>query len=215
MQSQSMTAALWNRRFPIGTRVRYHPVKGERKHIETKTRSEAWELGSGVSVVKIDGRSGGVALSHLTFKPSPGALVVVQWNGKLAVRAFWNDYLRQNPQMESAVLKMRREGSVPIQWVRSGKIISWGEWALWPVRRCPRCDGFPTIRFGPPNTKTDPSGDSQARKIACRDCGFEAPLRTSDPDAVQAWEDLCVATGAPGSGASPPPGSPGKSTTGT
>jgi len=60
-----MKSEEWNRRFPIGTRVRYYPIQGVKKYIETTTRSEAWELGHGVAVVKINGRTGGVALSHL------------------------------------------------------------------------------------------------------------------------------------------------------
>ena len=57
-----MNAQEWNKQFPIGTAVLYHPIIGEPECEESKTRSEAWELGHGESVVKIEGRTGGVCL---------------------------------------------------------------------------------------------------------------------------------------------------------
>lgn len=60
-----MSAAQFNAENPIGTRVRYFPIKGVAESIDTKTRSEAWELGHGEPVVKIEGRAGGVCISHL------------------------------------------------------------------------------------------------------------------------------------------------------
>lgn len=62
------TANSWNATWPEGTSVIYYPVLPPRDDIPpvtTKTRSLAWELGDGTPVVKIEGRSGGVALSHL------------------------------------------------------------------------------------------------------------------------------------------------------
>lgn len=61
----AVTAAHWNERYPIGTRVRFTPVRGRPETEESRTRSEAWELGGGIPVVKIEGRTGGVALDHL------------------------------------------------------------------------------------------------------------------------------------------------------
>lgn len=55
----------WNARYPVGTRVRYFPIAGEPAYEETCTRSKAWQLGSGHSVVKVEGRAGGVSLRHL------------------------------------------------------------------------------------------------------------------------------------------------------
>lgn len=60
-----MTADEWNERYAVGTRVRYSPVRGEHTYVDTSTRSEAWELGHGAPVVKVDRVTGGVALDHL------------------------------------------------------------------------------------------------------------------------------------------------------
>lgn len=61
------TADSWNARVPIGTAVRYFPVRGLFEHIETRTRSVAWELGHGDVVVSVDGKAGGVLLDHLVL----------------------------------------------------------------------------------------------------------------------------------------------------
>lgn len=61
-----MNASEWNAKHPVGTPVIYFSVQGELDNgFETKTRSEAWELGSGAAVVSISGRTGGVHLTHL------------------------------------------------------------------------------------------------------------------------------------------------------
>jgi hypothetical protein len=60
------TADEWNMKFPVGTKVIYYPVKDiQDGAFESKTRSEAWTLGHGEPVVKIEGKTGGVILSHL------------------------------------------------------------------------------------------------------------------------------------------------------
>ena len=61
-----MSAERFNERYPVGTAVRFYPTTNPSSYVETKTRSEAWLLGHGAVVVLIDGRSGGVLLSHLT-----------------------------------------------------------------------------------------------------------------------------------------------------
>lgn len=66
MSGRLHTVVSWNRQHPPGTPVRYFPVLGQLEHADTKTRSEAWELGSGEPVVLIEGRTGGIALSNLT-----------------------------------------------------------------------------------------------------------------------------------------------------
>ncbi len=71
-----MTVAEWNAKHPVGTRVLYWPISGpEYAHefVDTVTRSEAWELGHGAAVVKIQGRAGGVLLEHLVLLPQGGA----------------------------------------------------------------------------------------------------------------------------------------------
>lgn len=65
------TAESWNAQYPVGTAVRYWPVyppvNGE-PPVDTKTRSEAWTLRDGSVVVLIDGRRGGVHLSHVEVR---------------------------------------------------------------------------------------------------------------------------------------------------
>jgi hypothetical protein len=64
-----MTAEQWNEKYPVGTKVFYHPIIDEPEGRETKTRSEAWTLGHGAAVVKIEGLAGGVLLEALEDKP--------------------------------------------------------------------------------------------------------------------------------------------------
>lgn len=62
------TAESWNAAYPVGTLVRYFPVYPPIKSVppvETRTRSEAWALGDGSVVVLVEGRTGGVHLSHI------------------------------------------------------------------------------------------------------------------------------------------------------
>lgn len=60
-----MHAIQFNKKHPVGTAVRYWPGIKEGEGIETVTRSSAWVLLSGPSVVAVEGRSGGVALTHI------------------------------------------------------------------------------------------------------------------------------------------------------
>ena len=65
-----MTAAAWNAAYPVGAKVRFWPViraDGSRPlpPLYTETRSEAWVLPSGDAVVLVNGKSGGVAISHV------------------------------------------------------------------------------------------------------------------------------------------------------
>lgn len=61
-----MTADEFNKRYPIGTPVIYTPIIGGTETAATRTRSEAWSLGSGHTVVKVDGYIGGVAIEALS-----------------------------------------------------------------------------------------------------------------------------------------------------
>lgn len=65
-----MTAEQFNKLYPIGTAVNYHPVIGRENHTPTKTRSSAWTLPSGQHVVMVEGRAGGVALEAISFPRS-------------------------------------------------------------------------------------------------------------------------------------------------
>lgn len=63
---KEMTAAQFNAAFPVGSSFAYHSVKGKPDTARyTMTRSEAWELGHGATVVKVNGVSGGVNITHL------------------------------------------------------------------------------------------------------------------------------------------------------
>lgn len=63
-KAKKATAADWNARNGIGTKVRYWPIMGVDEHVDSVTRSAAWDLGGHTAVVQIEGR-GSVALSHL------------------------------------------------------------------------------------------------------------------------------------------------------
>lgn len=60
---QALTEA--ERRFPIGRRVRFYPVAGEKHAEESTIRSKPWALGHGAIVIAIEGRRGGVLIGHL------------------------------------------------------------------------------------------------------------------------------------------------------
>lgn len=67
-------ADFWNTLYPEGTRVRYWPVMPPMDGIppvESRTRSIAWNLGNGAPVVKVEGRTGGLLLSHLEVLDEP------------------------------------------------------------------------------------------------------------------------------------------------
>lgn len=70
--SGAHTVDSWNAAHPVGTAVRYWPIyppHGIVPPVDTTTRSEAWALGDGSVVVLIEGRSGGVHLSHIEVLP--------------------------------------------------------------------------------------------------------------------------------------------------
>ena len=70
--SGAHTAESWNAAHSVGTAVRYWPIYppiGGVPPVDTTTRSEAWALGDGSVVVLIEGRSGGVYLSHIEVLP--------------------------------------------------------------------------------------------------------------------------------------------------
>ena len=54
---------------PVGTSVNYYSIIGENgpkcEPFPTTIRSEPWKLGDGSVVVKVEGKSGGVAIEHL------------------------------------------------------------------------------------------------------------------------------------------------------
>lgn len=66
--TKKTTAADWNARFPVGTKVRYFPVMGDVDHEDTVTRSDAWETPDKRVVAKIEGRAGFVLAEHLAVE---------------------------------------------------------------------------------------------------------------------------------------------------
>ncbi len=75
MKCNEITAEEFNKRFPIGIRVRYWPIRlydGKLlgNPLETKTTSEAWNL-CGTPCVRVEGKIGGVSLDHLEVREKP------------------------------------------------------------------------------------------------------------------------------------------------
>lgn len=69
--SGAHTAVSWNAAYPVGTAVRYYPIYPPIESVspvDTTTRSEAWTLGDGSVVVLIEGKAGGVHLSHVEVR---------------------------------------------------------------------------------------------------------------------------------------------------
>ena len=65
-----MNSEQFNAHYPVGTPCVYFPIRGQPGGKYTKTRSEAWKLGSGHPVVAVDGQAGGVSLTHLMMCPT-------------------------------------------------------------------------------------------------------------------------------------------------
>lgn len=58
-------ASEFNKRYPIGTKVKAWPLTLDDDPLLTITRGKAWELGDGTPVVSVEGYSGGIALTHI------------------------------------------------------------------------------------------------------------------------------------------------------
>ncbi|QVJ00379.1 hypothetical protein KGD82_16595 [Nocardiopsis eucommiae] len=59
------TAEAWNAAYPPGTPVLAWPGTRDEQPVRTRTRSVAWELGSGHPVAMVDSHAGGIHLTHL------------------------------------------------------------------------------------------------------------------------------------------------------
>lgn len=55
----------FNARWPVGTPVLAWPWVWQGQGTPTRTRSRAWCLGDGTPVVAVDGKAGGIALTHV------------------------------------------------------------------------------------------------------------------------------------------------------
>lgn len=77
------------RAFPVGTRVAFYPVRGLARFEISEVQSEAWTLGHGQTVVKINGRPGGVCASHLALATDkqPPEIANRLAKGRISVRA--------------------------------------------------------------------------------------------------------------------------------
>lgn len=66
-----MNAAQFNARYAVGTPVTYRPILGGSEVHATRTRSEAWTLGSGHAVVMVEGFIGGVSIEAIEVIKRP------------------------------------------------------------------------------------------------------------------------------------------------
>lgn len=60
-----MSEQEFNKKYPIGSRVNYHPVINQPEHFEVETSSTAWRTTSGDIVVRIKGRSSYVSIEAI------------------------------------------------------------------------------------------------------------------------------------------------------
>lgn len=58
-------AVAFNKQHPPGTPVHFWPGIRLVEPLKSRTRGEAWALPSGEAVVRVEGRAGGIALSHI------------------------------------------------------------------------------------------------------------------------------------------------------
>jgi hypothetical protein len=64
-QRAAEAAAAFNKKHPQGTPVLFWPGSQLAEPLKSRTRGEAWALPSGEAVVRVEGRAGGIALSHI------------------------------------------------------------------------------------------------------------------------------------------------------
>ncbi|MCB5280560.1 hypothetical protein [Arthrobacter sp. ES1] len=64
-QRAAEAAEAFNHQNPPGTPVHFWPGIRLAEPLKSRTRGEAWALPSGAAVVRVEGRAGGIALSHI------------------------------------------------------------------------------------------------------------------------------------------------------
>ncbi|MEO3931346.1 hypothetical protein WMO79_00840 [Micrococcaceae bacterium Sec7.4] len=64
-QRAAQAAADFNKLHSAGTPVHFWPGVRLAEPLTSRTRGEAWALPSGEAVVRVEGRAGGIALSHI------------------------------------------------------------------------------------------------------------------------------------------------------
>lgn len=70
--------AEFNEKYTPNTPCFYAPIRGEDEWHSTRTRSEAWMLGHGEPVVKVDGATGCVCIEHLAMPDTAKYAELVQ-----------------------------------------------------------------------------------------------------------------------------------------
>jgi hypothetical protein len=77
------------RAFPVGAHVAFYPIRGLPGFEMTEIRSEVWTLGHGETVVKVEGRTGGVVTTHLALATDeqPPEIACRLAEGRISVRA--------------------------------------------------------------------------------------------------------------------------------
>lgn len=70
-QRAEAAAADFNKVAPSGTPVRFWPAAHQGEPLTSRTRGAAWAMPSGEAVVRVEGRTGGIALSHIEVILTP------------------------------------------------------------------------------------------------------------------------------------------------
>lgn len=68
-QRAAAAAEDFNKLHRTGTPVQFWPGTRAAEPLTSRTRGEAWALPSGDAVVRVEGRTGGIALSHIEVIP--------------------------------------------------------------------------------------------------------------------------------------------------
>lgn len=63
---KKMTADMFNRQYPVGTKIKYYPIVRLKDDYKTGvTTTPAWDMNSNTPLVTTDIMSGGLLLSHI------------------------------------------------------------------------------------------------------------------------------------------------------
>ncbi|HGU9904400.1 TPA: hypothetical protein ACNFPO_004449 [Citrobacter freundii] len=62
---RNTSAKVFNQRYPVGTQFNYYLTPGVSEREAVVTRSEAWHMRNGRLVVRVEGKLGGISVSHL------------------------------------------------------------------------------------------------------------------------------------------------------
>lgn len=62
-----MTVEEFNKQYPVGSLVNYHPIIGRPGCLRVQVRSRAWNLPNGDPVIQVEGRPGCVALDAISI----------------------------------------------------------------------------------------------------------------------------------------------------